>query len=164
MKRLVLASALVAVCVTCAAGTVAAQQKKFDRHAGYYYPPPISVEIYKARARMMKTATRTMRIGFIINLVKFLKKRPHPPAFSIFTKGGDAEKLIIVANQAGRLDTIYRVRAMLADMTALARQTPVFRKYKVETLFTFLDLLKMLGFKQITATDGDRFAHQVKVQ
>ncbi len=163
MKRLVSAGALVAVCIICAAGTVAAQ-KKFDRHAGYYYPPPISVEIYKARTGTMKNATRTMRIGFIINLVKFLKKRSYPLAFSIFTKGSNAEKLIIVANRAGRLDTIYRVRAMLADMTAMARQTPVFRKHKVETLFTFLDLLKMLGFKQITATDGDRFAHQVKVQ
>jgi hypothetical protein len=26
---------------------------------------------------------------------------------------------------------------------------------------TFLDLAKMLGFKQITISDGDKFSHQV---
>ena len=139
-------------------------QGKNDRHAGYYYPPPASVEIYKARAKTMKTATRTIRIGFIVNLVSFMRERPYAPRFSIFPKGERAQKLIIVADQVGRLDTIYRVRAMLATMTSLARKTPVFRQRKVETIYTYLDLLMMLGFERITISDGDRFAHQIRLE
>jgi hypothetical protein len=60
-----------------------------------------------------------------------------------------------------RLGTIYRVRALLATLTASARMTPIFRENGVEDLLTFLDLLKMLGFKQITVSDGDKFAHQI---
>ncbi len=147
----------------CGAGAASAQAKP-DRHAGYYYPPPASTEIYKARAKILKTASRAMRIGFIVNLVRFMRERPYPPAYSIFPKGADGEKLIIVSNRAGRLDTIYRARALLATMTSLSRRTSMFRKYKVETLFTFLDLLKLLGFKQLTISDGDKFAHQIRLE
>lgn len=144
-------------------GPAIAQQQN-DRHAGYYYPPPASVEIYKARAKTMKTATRTMRIGFIVNLVAFMRERPYAPRYSIFPKGTRAQKLIIVSDQAGRLNTIYRVRAMLATMTSLARKTPVFRQRKVETIYTYLDLLMMLGFERITISDGDRFSHQIRLE
>jgi hypothetical protein len=61
----------------------------------------------------------------------------------------------------GQLDTIYRVRALLATMTAVARKSPVLRKVRLENVLTFLDLAKMLGFKQITISDGDKFSHQV---
>ncbi len=139
-------------------------QEQNDRHAGYYYPPPASFEVYTARAKIMKTATRAMRVGFIVNLVSFMRERPYAPMYSIFPKGERAHKLIVVADQAGRLNTIYRVRAMLATMTSLARKTPVFRQKKVETIFTYLDLLKMLGFDRITISDGDRFAHQIRLE
>lgn len=139
-------------------------QEQNDRHAGYYYPPPAAVEIYQSRAKTMKTATRAMRIGFIVNLVAFMRERSYAPIYSIFPKGERAQKLIIVADQVGRLDTIYRVRAMLATMTSLARKTPVFRQRKVETIYTYLDLLMMLGFERVTITDGDTFAHQIRLQ
>ena len=139
-------------------------QEQNDRHAGYYYPPPAAVEIYQSRAKPMKTATRAMRIGFIVNLVAFMRERPYAPIYSIFPKGERAQKLIIVADQVGRLDTIYRVRAMLATMTSLARKTPIFRQRKVETIYTYLDLLMMLGFERVTITDGDKFAHQIRLQ
>lgn len=157
------AMAVVAAILLAATGPAAAQ-KKNDRHAGYYYPPPAMVEIYTARAKVLESATRAMRIGFIVNLVKFMRERPYPPEFAIFPKGADGEKLIIVSNQAGQIDTIYRARALLATLTSLARKTRVFKKYKVETLFTFLDLLKLLGFTQITVSDGDRFAHQIRLK
>ncbi len=144
-------------------GTAAAQERR-DSHAGYYYPRPATVEIYVARAKAMKSTTRARRIGFIINLIASSNKRPYPPTFDIFPKGKEAEKLIIVSNQAGRLDTIYRARALLATMTSFARTTPFFQKYRVETILTFLDLLKMLGFTQITVSDGDKFAHQIKLR
>jgi hypothetical protein len=69
--------------------------------------------------------------------------------------------MIIISNMKGQLDTIYRVRALLATMTAVARKSPVLRKVRLENVLTFLDLAKMLGFKQITISDGDKFSHQV---
>ncbi|MGY9001054.1 MAG: molybdopterin-guanine dinucleotide biosynthesis protein A, partial [Rhodospirillales bacterium] len=80
---------------------------------------------------------------------------------AIFAKGINAEKMIIISNMKGQLDTIYRVRALLATMTAVARKSPVLRKVRLENVLTFLDLSKMLGFKQITISDGDKFSHQV---
>jgi len=53
---------------------------------------------------------------------------------------------------------------LLASLTASARTTPVFRNAKVDDLFTFLDLLKMLGFESVTVSDGDKFAHQVLIK
>jgi hypothetical protein len=34
----------------------------------------------------------------------------------------------------------------------------------VAEVFTFFDLLKILGFDQITISDGDGFAHQVLLE
>jgi hypothetical protein len=62
------------------------------------------------------------------------------------------------------MDTIYRARGLLAMLTAVARTSDVFRHFQVEELFTFLDLLKMLGFTQITISDGKDFAHQIKIE
>ena len=50
-----------------------------DRHAGYYYPPIASDEIYRARSRVMDNASRTMRIGFIVAQTKGQRKRIYPP-------------------------------------------------------------------------------------
>ena len=79
----------------------------------------------------------------------------------MFAKGLQAQKLIIVSNYAGQLDTIYRVRAMLANLTSTARTLPIFLGFSVEDKLNFFDLGKMLGFKRITISDGDKFAHQV---
>jgi hypothetical protein len=62
------------------------------------------------------------------------------------------------------LNTVYRARALLATLTSVARTTPVFRSYGVEDLFTFFDLLKLMGFARVTVTDGDEFTHQVNIE
>jgi len=97
-----------------------------------------------------------------VNIANTMFERPYPPRFALFAKGKDAEKLLIVALQDDFLDTIYRARAHLAALTSLARSTPIFKKVGATEL-NFFDLLKMLGFKQLTISDGDQFAHQVKV-
>ena len=132
-----------------------------DRHAGYYYPKPKKIETYRARARELPKNSRATRLAFINGLTTGLHKRPYPPQYAIFAKGLDAQKMIIVSNFANQLDTIYRARALLATMTAVARRSPIFKQFKVETILTFFDLAKMLGFKQITISDGDKFTHQV---
>lgn len=135
-----------------------------DRHAGYYYPDPATTETYKARARMLAGADRTQRIAFVTGVTLKQQERPHPPVLAMFAKGEEAEKLIIVGLEDGRLDTIYRARAVLAMMTATARATPIFQEYKVEEIFTFLDLCKMLGFSQVTISNGKDFAHQILIE
>lgn len=149
------AIAIIAVCA------LAAPASADDRHEGYYYPKPAQVEVYEARSRVLEEADRRRRVGFIVAVVNDMLQRPYPPPLSVFVKGEDAEKLIVVSNVPGRLDTIYRARAYLATLTASARTTPIFREYEVEDWFTFLDLARMLGFELITVSDGDAFAHQI---
>ena len=79
----------------------------------------------------------------------------------MFAKGDDAEKLIIVALDDGVMRTLFRARAVLAQMTAVARSTSMFNDMGVADSYTFFDLAKMLGFKQITVSDGVTYAHQI---
>ena len=135
-----------------------------DRHAGYYYPEPGSREVYKARAQTLPGVGRAQRIGFVTGITNEKLKSPYPPEAAIFAKGQEAEKLIIVALQDERIDTLYRARAIFANMTAVARVLPVFQEFGVQDWFTFFDLAKMLGFKQITISNGREFAHQVMIE
>ena len=144
--------------------TVPAPNAATDRHVGYYYPKPNSVHVYTARARALPDMSRQRRIAFVISIATDALSKPYAPTYSFFAKGDEAEKLIIVSNQAGRLDTVYRARALLGTMTSIARTMPIFREYQVEDWFTFLDLAKMMGFEKVTLSDGDTFAHQVIVK
>ena len=83
---------------------------------------------------------------------------------AIFAKGAEAEKLILVSLQDGRVDTLYRARAVFANLTSVARVLPIFADYGVQDYFTFFDLAKMMGFSQITITNGRDFAHQVFIE
>ena len=110
-----------------------------DRHAGYYYPKPSSEEVYVAHAETLAQASRNSRIGFVTAFTSRQLERPVSPEFVMFAKGAEAEKLIIVALEDGRIDTLYRARALFANLTAVARTTPIFQEYGVEELFTFFD-------------------------
>ncbi len=135
-----------------------------DRHVGYYYPFPASTELYQSQAKELPGISRNTRIGFVTGLAAQQAERPYPAPTAIFAKGSDAEKLIIVSLTDGRLNSIYRARAALALLTASARTTEIFQKFQVETIFTFIDLCKMLGFKQLTISDGVNFAHQFTIK
>ena len=135
-----------------------------DRHVGYYYPEPQTRETYAARSRTLPEASRIMRIGFVTGTAIQQFNLPYPPQVAVFAKGAEAEKLIIVGLVDGRVDTLFRARAIFANMTAAARQLPAFAQMGVQDTFTFFDLAKMLGFKQITISDGRDFAHQVLIE
>ena len=142
----------------------AAQSATDDRHAGFYYPEPSTSEVYEARAYTIPDASRKSRIAFVTSITNDQNKAPYPPTAAIFAKGAEAEKMIIVALQDGRIDTIYRARAIFAQMTAAARLLPVFSELGVEDYYTFFDLAKMLGFEQITISNGREFAHQIIIK
>jgi len=132
-----------------------------DRHEGYYYPTPQTEETYVARAQTLPEADRATRLGFVTTLAQQQFAAPYPPGLAIFAKGDDAEKLIMVALKDGLFDSIYRMRGVLAMMTASARTSELFTSYQVQDIFTFFDLLKLLGFKKLTLTNGHDLAHVV---
>jgi hypothetical protein len=135
-----------------------------DRHVGIYYPEPTSIEVYEARAITLADASRKRRIVFVTELTNQMMSNPYPPPFAVFTKGEHAQKMIITSLYENGYNTLYRMRGLLALLSARARSTPIFARYQVEDIFTFFDLLKLLGFEQITVTDGDEFAHQVLIR
>lgn len=132
-----------------------------DRHAGYYYPQPQSSEVYYPRASPLPEANRARRLGFVTGITQGQLQAPYPVSHVLFAKGQNAEKLIIVALQDGLFDTIYRARAFFAALTASARTTPIFADLAAETSYTFFDLAVLLGFEQITISNGKNFAHQI---
>jgi hypothetical protein len=157
MRYRSIAAALALLGVVAAAG----QAWAADRHAGYYYPGKVTHEEYTARAKPLPIYDRRARIEFVNQLNLQVVAKPYPPPFVLFAKGDQAEKAILVSLNADFANTLYRMRALLALMTTLARQTDLFKEFKVDDLFTFFDQLRMLGFEQLTVSDGRDFANQI---
>jgi hypothetical protein len=135
-----------------------------DRHAGYYYPVPKSEETYTARARTLPDSDRDRRLGFVVGFMAELTRAPAPQRYTIFAKGTEAEKLIIVALDDDAFATLFRARAILATLTSRVRATPLFAELGVQNLFTFYDLAKLLGFDQITISDGRSWSHRIWIK
>ena len=134
-----------------------------DEHAGYYYPKPQSLEHYTSSAPTLPDSDKVRRQAFVIGLTKQLLGGQYAPSYAIFAKGNQSDKLIIVGLADGQLDTIYRARALLATLTSVARATNFFQQTTHPEEATFFDLLKLLGFRRITLTDGKVFSHQVLI-
>ena len=138
-------------------------QEEQSGHEGYYYPKPQTLEHYVSSAITLGDSDKVRRQGFVIGMTKQLLDGKYAPGFAIFAKGVQSEKLIIVGMVDGQLNTVYRARALLAELTAVARTTPFFQQNTQPEQSTFFDFMKLLGFHQITITDGRAFAHQVIV-
>jgi hypothetical protein len=135
-----------------------------DRHAGYYFPEPQSEETYKARAVALPDSDRSRRLAFVTILTQQQLNAPYPPSLALFAKGEEAEKLILVGLRDGPMDTLYRARGVLAMLTASARSSELFKQYQVQDIFTFLDLLRLLGFERLTLSDGKTWAHVIYIE
>lgn len=146
--------------ILATAETVSAE----DRHAGYYYPTPQTEEIYQAPLPIFTGVSRLSRVGFVTGLDQQQKQKPYPPAYHMFAKGADAQRLIIVATEEGRYNTLYRLRGLLASMTADARTSPVFSKIGHVEQLNFFDLIKIVGFKELTITNGNDVSHRVVIE
>lgn len=159
MRNIVLAG-LTAFVLLAGSGAARAQETQ----EGYYYPKPEVVESYQARVATLPDSDRSRRLGFVTALSKEFDARPYPPNYLVFAKGDDADKLIITGMIDGQFNTVFRTRALLADLTASARLTDFFQKNAIAEYATFLDFLKLLGFKQVTVTDGAAFAQQINIE
>lgn len=143
---------------------LAAAAQSDDRHEDYYYPSPVTSETYVARAQVMAEAVRATRLGFVTGLTQQLLSRPYPVGYVIFAKGAEAQKMIIVAQGANGFQTLFQARALLAELTAVARSTTLLQELAVEDIFTFFDLARLLGFEQITISNGIDFSHQIELE
>ena len=149
---------------TLTAGLFPPAAEADDRHEEYYYPTVTSRETYPARAITLPDSNRARRIGFVVGVTRQQLAQDYPPEVAIFTKGAEAEKMIIVALNRDAISSLYQARGMLAQMTAIARSTEVFIDNRVEDSYTFLDLLKLLGYEQLTVSDGHSYAHQILIE
>ncbi|MES0883642.1 hypothetical protein [Roseibium sp. SCP14] len=135
-----------------------------DRHAGYYYPQPQTTEAYISEVPVSPEADKRSRAAFVIGLAAQQAKQNYTPGYHMFAKGGDLEKLIIVATGDGQYDTLYRMRALLAALTSMARSTELFARTNRPQELNFLDFCKLIGFTQVTVSNGKDIAHQIKIR
>jgi hypothetical protein len=147
-----------------AAKPVAAAPSGEDRYIGYYYPKPSSSETFESTLQTIAGVDRPQRVQFVTVMAQGTLQSPYRVPYAVFAKGEKADRLIIVGLQRGELDTVYRQRALLANMTSMARLSPFFQEHTVAEDATFFDLLKLLGFSTVTVTDGDKSAHQVFIK
>lgn len=140
---------------------IAGEDDVGDHHEGYYYPTPQTVEHYSSRVVTLPDSDKIRRQGFVIGMARQLVSAQYAPDYAIFAKGDEGQKLIITGLRDGSLDTIFRARALFASLTLIARSTPFFQKNTQPEEATFFDLLKLLGFTQVTISDGKQFCHQV---
>jgi hypothetical protein len=143
---------------------VAATTAGEDRYVGYYYPKPNAVENYESTLKMIDGVDRPQRVQFVTVISQGTLQSAYRVPYAVFVKGEKADRLIIVGLAHGELDTVYRQRALLANMTTMARLSPFFQEHTVAEDSTFFDLLKLLGFSSVTITDGDKSAHQVVIK
>ena len=144
--------------------TAAPAPKAEDRYIGYYYPKPTSTEVFESQLQTLPNMDRAQRIQFTTVVSQGTIQSAYRVPYAVFAKGEKADKMIIVGMQGGELNTVYRMRALLANMTTMSRLSPFFQERTVAEDATFFDLLKLLGFRELTITDGEKTTHQVTIK
>jgi len=171
-------ASLIAIALMVAATSVSAQTAKpaavaakpaaastsDERYTGYYYPKPTSTETFTSQLQAIAGVERQQRIQFVTVVSQGTLQSSYRVPYAVFAKGDKADHLIVVGLQSNELNTIYRIRALLSNMTTMSRTSPFFQEHTVAEDATFFDLLKILGFIDVTVTDGDKIAHQVTIK
>ena len=135
-----------------------------DRYVGYYYPKPTSTETFESTLQTIAGVERAQRIQFTTVVSQGTIQSAYRVPYAVFAKGEKADRMIIVGMQQGELNTVYRMRALLANMATMSRLSPFFQERTVAEDATFFDLLKLLGFRELTVTDGEKVTHQVTIK
>ena len=144
--------------------TPAAAPAGEDRYVGYYYPKPTTTENYTSAMQTIPGAERAQRVQFVTVVSQGTIQSAYRVPYAVFVKGDKAEKLIMVGLQPGEMASLYRIRAILANMTTMSRLSPFFQERTVAEDANFYDLLKLLGFTQLTVTDGEKLSYQVNIK
>ncbi len=134
-----------------------------ERHVGYYYPAVTSTEVFD-RVIRRPGSNRDVRVDFLTQLTQAQLSAPESPRFIFSAKGAGSTDLILVALDDEVFRTLFRARAVMAQMTASIRNSPIFQEQNLQTVATFYDLLQMLEFDKLIITDGHSWTHQVEFQ
>ena len=132
-----------------------------DRYVGYYYPEITSEETFDRVIRATGGAGKAVRIDFINVLTNAQLEAPESPRFVFFAKGSDSKTLILTALDDEVFKTIYRARAVLAQLTVSVRNGGFFREEDLQYVATFFDLLQMMQFDELVISDGGSWTHRV---
>jgi hypothetical protein len=127
----------------------------------YYYPPVNSEEVFQRELGAAPPAGRAVRVGFTTQITKAQLAAPESPRFVIFAKGEAAQHMIVIALDDQVFKTIYRARAVLAQLTSNARGTDFFIDSGIEIHATWFDLAKLLGFEDMVISDGATWSHRI---
>ncbi|MEM8793249.1 MAG: hypothetical protein AAGE80_16630 [Pseudomonadota bacterium] len=133
-----------------------------DSKEEYYYPAVNSEEVFERTiTNTPPPANRAVRVAFTTQITKAQLAAPETPRFAVFAKGGEAQHMIIVALDDEVFKTLFRARAVMAQLTSNARSTDFFIKNGIAAHATWFDLAKLLGFEDIVISDGQDWAHRV---
>lgn len=135
-----------------------------DERAGYYYPAVSSEEVFERALKNTPPSDRAIRTNFITEITKAQLAAPEHPQYVIFAKGREAQHMIIIALDDEIFRTLYRARAVLAQLTSNARSTEFFVKNNLQFVATWFDLAKLLGFRDIVVSDGVTWSHKIVLQ
>lgn len=132
-----------------------------DRYVGYYYPEVTTEEVFDRVVRNSEGANKAVRIDFVNVLTTAQLEAPESPRFVFFSKGEDAATLILVGLDDEIFSTIYRARAILAQLTVSVRKGGYFRNEDLQYVATFYDLLQLMAFDELVISDGQNWTHRV---
>ncbi len=132
-----------------------------DRYEGYYYPDVTSQEQFSRVIRQGPQSSKSVRVEFVTNLTAAQLAAPESPRFVFFAKGADAKHLNLIALDDDAFSTLYRARAVMAQMTSNMRNNDFFRAQGLEYVATFYDLLQIMEFDTLVISDGETWSHQV---
>ena len=152
---------LLAACLFLTAGLIGGVAAAQDKYVGYYYPEIGSEEEFGRVIADAPFAGKDIRVNFVTTITKAQLEAPESPRFVLFTKGGDSDTLIIIALDDEIFKTLYRARALLAQLTSNIRGTAFFRQQNLEVTGTFFDMLQMMRFERLVISDGENWSHQV---
>src|SRR5262249_21611805 len=110
-----------------------------DRYVGYYYPKPTSTETFESKLKTIDRVDRAQRVQFVTVVSQGTIQSAYRVPYAVFAKGEKADRMIIVGMQQGELNTVYRMRALLANMTTMSRLSPFFQERTVAEDATFFD-------------------------
>ncbi len=149
---------MMAAALAAALGTAAAAQDREE----YYYPPVGSSEVFDRTLAQTPPADRAVRMAFVTQVTRQQLTAPHPPRYAMFAKGARAQEMAIVALDDDLFATLYRARAVMAQLSAPARTTDFFVEQELSDVATFYDMLKIMGFEELILSDGKNWSHRVE--
>lgn len=132
-----------------------------DNRVGYYYPEITSEEVFDRVIRNGPDSSKAVRVDFINSITKAQLAAPESPRFVFFSKGNSSKSLILTALDDDVFSTLYRARAIMAQLTFNVRQSGFFKQEDLQYVATFYDLLQLLQFDELIITDGAAWTHRV---